>query len=157
MIRIYKYELEEIDGKFYWNDELFSGIIFDRNDSFNGHIFNSKKVCKEGVIVGDYVNKYFSKYIDVKNCLEVHSGSLEEKEVYFDYEAPPSIVLYKNKPFTGIAYNPSGEEAEFVGGEYLHIDGQDDPANIEMEYADNGELIYFSYNEEESYSYNGEQ
>ena len=140
MIRIDRDEIDEIDEKYYWNNELFTGIMFEWNPELEDSTFISKKISQDGVIVSDYKNKYIAKYID-NNCLEVHIGALE-----LDITTFPRAVLYNNKSFTGIAY---GSDDEFIDEEVLYIDGIGEKPKLQMKYTKNGILIYFAFHDQD--------
>ena len=120
MLRIKREKLIKKDEKYYYNHELFNGVIFFIKDL----IIKSKKVCRDGQVVGNYINPYFNNnftlHID-KNALEIPNPKIYRNEI---------PRYYQGKSFTGIIYKfVDGfciEETEYrdgIGADNIGYDG----------------------------------
>lgn len=132
MIRIDANRAEKRDSKYFFNGSLFSGILF----FLQGDKVIKKKVCRDGLIIGDYENKLFSK----NNYLEINFDALIGDDPYY-----PKYQYFDNKKFTGMAYgfNQDG----FCIDEMLFIDGYDEPKSA-MDFYPSGKVISFDKEEE---------
>ena len=131
MIRIDEACLDLRDDRWYfdkWNkdgfletDILFTGLIlFGDGGSINDVAYrNEVKICQDGVIIGDYTtHPYFSKLIDFRSELKTSWGNL-------DFDRERDAEIYKEKPFTGIAYTDKKDKDGFpyIDQEILYEEG----------------------------------
>ncbi|CAA6810407.1 MAG: Unknown protein [uncultured Sulfurovum sp.] len=125
MLKIRREKLIKKDNKYYYNNELFNGVIFFTKDS----IIKIKKICKNGQIVSDYLNKYFDNnfilHID-KDTLEIPNPKIYRNEI---------PRYYKGKPFTGVVY-------KFIDGFCIE----------ETEYQNSAGADNIDYDEDKDYS-----
>jgi len=121
MLRIKREKLIKKDEKYYYNHELFNGIIF----YIKNVIIKAKKICKNGQIVSDYRNEYFDNNFTLninKDALEIPNPKIYRNEI---------PRYYKGKPFTGIVYKFIDgfciEETEYrdgAGADNIDYDGK---------------------------------
>jgi len=125
MLRIKREKLIKKDGKYYYNHELFNGVIF----YIKYDTIKYKRICKNGKIEGDYANEYF----DNDFTLNINKDSLEIPipKIYRN-ETPR---YYNGKPFTGIVY-------KFIDGFCVE----------EIEYRDGAGADNIDYYEKNNYS-----
>lgn len=112
MLRLNADKLKKRNNKYFFNNILFSGVIF----FLQGDIITNKKICKDGIIIGNYKNELFPD----NNYIEINFDALIGDDPYY-----PEFQYYNHKKFTGIAYgfNQDG----FCTDEMLFIDGFDEP------------------------------
>jgi hypothetical protein len=109
------------ENGFLETDILFSGLIlFPDGGAINEVPYRNKiKICKDGVIVGDYkVHPYISKIADYENCIQTFWGNLD---IGREWEAD----TYEEKPFTGVSYldREDKDDLSYISEEILYIDG----------------------------------
>lgn len=103
-------KLDQIEDKYYYEGNQFTGVGFE---TFEERI---EEVCefKNGINVGIYRSQYFP---DDPTISQVDIDYIEFTGEYLD-----SYAFYKNKRFSGIAYELEGEQ-EFCVGRHLIDDG----------------------------------
>ena len=108
MINIKK--LDQIEDKYYYEGNQFTGVVFETSEE------RIEEVCefKNGINVGIYRSQYFP---DDPTISQVDIDYIEFTGEYLD-----SYAFYKNKRFSGIAYELEGEQ-EFCVGRHLIDDG----------------------------------
>ena len=120
MLKIKQENLIKQDNRYYYDNERFNGVIF----FIKNFIIEAKKVCKDGQVVGDYINPYFDNiftlHID-KDALEIPNPKIYRNEI---------PRYYKREPFTGIVYKFQNgfciEETEYrdgIGADNIGYDG----------------------------------
>jgi hypothetical protein len=110
MLMINMKKLDQLEDKYYYEGKLFTGVGFE---TFEEKI---EEVCqfKNGVNVGIYRSQYFPNNSTIS---QIDIDYIEFTGEYLD-----SYAFYKNKRFSGIAYELEGEQ-EFCLGRHLIDDG----------------------------------
>ena len=133
MIRLNANKLKKKDDKYFFNGSLFSGVLF----FLQGDIVLKKRLCQDGIMLGDYKNKLFPD----NNYLEINFDALIGDDPYY-----PAFQYFNDKEFTGIAYgfNQDG----FCTDEILFVDGLNEPKSS-IDFSVSGEIISFDKGEDE--------
>jgi len=146
MIKIKDNVLIKKNKKYYLKGKEYNGIIFFTVKS----LITKKKICKKGLIIGDYFNKYidyslWDLHIDDEflKCQDSSSGEF--------------IFYYENKLFTGISYvfDEDGiltKEVAYRNGFPINSKlGADDSGLVDIAYDDNGEIYRLVTNTGDSF------
>jgi len=132
MIRLNINRLKKQDNKYLFNGSLFSGVLF----FLQGDIVLKKKLCQDGIVLGNYKNKLFPN----NNYLEINFDALIGDDPYY-----PAFQYFNNEKFTGIAYgfNQDG----FCTDEMLFLDGFHEPKSA-IDFFVSGEISSFDKDED---------
>lgn len=141
--------LEQSEGKYYYQDKLFSGVGFKTC----GEKVEALHEFKDGLIIADYKCKYFP---DEENISKIDIDSIE-----FTGEFLNPYAFYENRKFSGIAYEFEGEQEICLGQHFIeegvplisltwHLSGKDKSLSIDRnefvqiyEWFNDGSLKYF--------------
>jgi len=145
MLKIKREKLIKKDEKYYYNNKLFDGIIF----YLKNITIKAKKVCKDGQIVSDYLNKYFDNDFTLhinKDALEIPNPKIYRNEI---------PRYYHEKPFTGIAYSfldgcciKEVEYKDGAGADNIHYDENKDYSGLtSISYFISGAIKEFKRND----------
>ena len=130
-LRVKKSALNLVDGKFFYKEELFTGVVFDEKDEF----IVAANFVEQGVVTGEYQNGFFDIPIDA--LLMTEDNPLLEWSDYSDYLPQ---VKHDGKFVNGAYYEFHGD---FCGKEVQIINGWEE---IELTWHNNGALnMYFNW------------
>jgi len=132
MLRLNVNRLKKEDDKYFFNDSLFSGVLF----FLHGDMVLKKKICQDGIIIRDYKNKLFPD----NNYLEINFDALIGDDPYY-----PDYQYFNGKKFTGMAYGFNRDG--FCTDEMLFIDGLHEPKSA-VDFFISGQMFSFDKGED---------
>lgn len=146
MLRVNMLSLFCVDGKHYYNDELFTGVAFGVVKC----VVESEIEYRDGVEVCVYSNAYFSHVEGFEKRLKVDDECLDDDD---------DARLFYETPFSGVAYAFDGDrcvgeevyiDAYLVGYEYFYRSGKPEEVSLtsggvveEYEWNEDGEVRRF--------------
>ena len=110
MLMINRKELNQIESKYYYQGKLFTGASF----KVKGEKIEEVLSFEKGICVGSYTNKYFPSEKEIPH--------LDIDYIDFTGEYLSNYALYKNKRFSGVAYELEKQQ-KICLGTHLIIEG----------------------------------
>ena len=110
MLMINRKELNQIESKYYYQEKLFTGASF----RVKGEKIEELLSFEKGICIGPYTNKYFPSEKEIPH--------LDIDYIDFAGEYLDDHVLYKNKRFSGVAYELEKKQ-KICLGIHLIIEG----------------------------------
>ena len=144
MLRIKENVLDKKNGKYYYNNKLFDGIIYFVNECK----ITARKVVQSGDIIKDYIDPYLDY-----SLWELH---IDEECIEFS-DLPVDTHYLNDELFTGVGYEffKNGlycAEMTYRKGRSIRDDYYEPIDNVPLvyiEYYQNGQMHYFEYHEKD--------